>query len=205
MRACAAASIAANYAVGPGRAASAKRGPGHVVHRKRYARDPLSWTRSERWIGHVLSGGQASRVRSARGWPSAPGRVAAAATRDAMRRVVLGVSAGAVQASAHSLSFGLMDLADQAFHRHALEASTVMTTGIRSLIEEAVGAGKLTRCDAGRLASAVHATMIGSELRWAVSREGSVVRWVERDLRTVLGPYEIARGRHAMRKRRMTP
>ena len=96
---------------------------------------------------------------------------------------------------AHSLSFAHLDLTDADFHRQALRASKTVTAGIRRLVRDAVRAGELMSCDTGRLASALHATLNGSLLNWAVRREGSLIRWVERDLRTVLGPYRAARGR----------
>ncbi len=93
------------------------------------------------------------------------------------------------EAIANNLVFFQVDLKDDEFHRHALAASAGMRAGIRALIRDAVAAGELVRCDASRLAAAVHATINGSVLNWAVHREGSLVAFVRRDLGTVLAPY----------------
>ena len=93
------------------------------------------------------------------------------------------------EAIANNLTFFQVDVTDDEFHRHALAASRGMRNGIKALIRDAIAAGELTRTHAGRLASAIHATMNGSLLNWAVSRQGSLVAFVRRDLETVLAPY----------------
>lgn len=97
-------------------------------------------------------------------------------------------------AIANTLAFLQIDLTDPDFHAHALRASAGTHAGIRALVRDAVAAGELVRCDAGRLASALQATMNGSMLNWAIHREGDLVSWVRRDLRTVLAPYQAAKG-----------
>lgn len=92
-------------------------------------------------------------------------------------------------AVANTLAFVQIDLTDPAFHRHALAASRRTREGLRGLVKEAIAAGEIRRCDAGRLASALQATMSGSLLNWAVHREGDLVAWVRKDLRAVLAPY----------------
>jgi AcrR family transcriptional regulator len=93
------------------------------------------------------------------------------------------------EAVANNLAFFQIDLTDPDFHRHALAASKGTHAGLRALVRDAIRAGELRRCDAGRLASALQAAMNGSLLRWAVHREGGLVAWIRRDLRTVLEPY----------------
>jgi AcrR family transcriptional regulator len=97
------------------------------------------------------------------------------------------------EAIANTLAFLQIDLTDPDFHRHALAASRGMHDGLRALVRDAIKAGELRRCDAGRLASALQATMNGSILNWAVHREGDVVTWIRRDLKTVLEPYRSLR------------
>ena len=97
------------------------------------------------------------------------------------------------EAIANNLVFFQVDLKDDEFHRHALGASAGMRAGIKALIRDAVAAGELVRCDAGRLAAALHATMNGSILNWVVHRKGSLVASVRRDLSTVLAPYRGTR------------
>jgi AcrR family transcriptional regulator len=90
---------------------------------------------------------------------------------------------------AHTLAFAQIDLTDTEFHHHARAGSDGFHDGIRALIKEAVAAGELVKCDAGRLARAVQATLNGSILGWAIHREGTLPSWVRRDLKTVLTPY----------------
>ena len=90
---------------------------------------------------------------------------------------------------ANNLTFFQIDLKDKEFHRHALAASQGMLDGITALVREAIAAGELARCNAGRLATAIHATMNGSLLNWVVHRQGPLVASVRRDIETVLAPY----------------
>ena len=96
-------------------------------------------------------------------------------------------------AIANTLAFLQIDLTDPDFHRHALAASRGMHDGLRALVTDAIKAGELRRCHPGRLASALQATMNGSILNWAVHREGDVVAWIRRDIKTVLEPYRRLR------------
>jgi AcrR family transcriptional regulator len=115
------------------------------------------------------------------------------------------------EAIANNIVFFQVDLKDDEFHRHALAASAGMRAGIKALIRDAVVAGELIRCDANRLAAALHATMNGSILNWVVHREGSLAAFVRRDLTTVLAPYRSVPSRkpHAgsvpLRERGQTP
>jgi AcrR family transcriptional regulator len=93
------------------------------------------------------------------------------------------------EAVANNITFFQLDLKDHELHRHAVAASQGMRAGIKALVRDAIAAGDLTPTDAGRLASAIHATINGSLLNWAVSRRGSLVTFVRRDLETVLAPY----------------
>jgi AcrR family transcriptional regulator len=97
------------------------------------------------------------------------------------------------EAIANTLAFLQMDVTDPEFHRHALAASTGTHDGLRSLIKDAIEAGELRPCDPGRLAWALQAAMNGSLLNWAVHRQGDLVGWIRRDLRTVLDGYTMSR------------
>jgi len=99
------------------------------------------------------------------------------------------------EAIANTLAFLQIDLTDPDFHRHALAASRGIHAGLRALVKDAIAAGELRRCEPGRLASALQATMNGSMLNWAVHREGTMVAWIRRDLRTVLAPYRKLRAK----------
>lgn len=93
---------------------------------------------------------------------------------------------------ANTLAFLRLDLTEPDFHRHALEGSRAMHAGIRELVKNAVATHELIPCPAGRLASALQATMNGSQLNWAVHRKGAMTTWIRRDLETVLEPYRTA-------------
>jgi AcrR family transcriptional regulator len=97
------------------------------------------------------------------------------------------------EAVANTLAFLRMDLSDEDFHRHAQTASRGTYDGLRALVTDAVDAGELAGCDPDRLASALHATLDGSLLTWAIRREGDLVTWLRRDLETVLTPYRANR------------
>ena len=104
---------------------------------------------------------------------------------------------------ANTLTFVRHDLTDGDFHRHAAIGSQRMHEGITALVAEAVTAGELRRCHAGRLAWALLATMNGSLLNWTVHREGTLAAWIRRDLKVVLDGYAQAgrRGNVAKKKR----
>jgi AcrR family transcriptional regulator len=103
-------------------------------------------------------------------------------------------------AVANTLAFLHLDLTDADFHRHAVVRAEGMDGGLRALVEDAIEAGELRRCDAGRLARALQATLNGSLLNWAVQRRGRLASWIRRDLQTVLDPY-AAGGSPAFRGR----
>jgi len=103
---------------------------------------------------------------------------------------------------ANNLAFLQIDLPDDDFHRHALAASVGMREGIRGLVRDAMAAGELTKGDPARLASALHATLNGSMVNWAVHRDGPMTSAIARDLRAVLGPWLTAAGKKRLPNRR---
>jgi AcrR family transcriptional regulator len=102
----------------------------------------------------------------------------------------------------NTLAFLQIDLTDPEFHRLALRSSGSVHAGIRALVKDAVHAAELIRCNADRLAHALHATMNGSLLNWAIHREGTLQAWIRRDLQTVLAPYVAPRGRQSRKNSR---
>jgi len=109
------------------------------------------------------------------------------------------------EAIANTLAFLQIDLTDPDFHRHAVSASQSTRDGIRALVKDAIATGELRRTEAGRLASAIHATLNGSLLNWAVHREHTLVEWIRRDLKTLLEPYRTRRRRRRPPARRLSP
>lgn len=107
---------------------------------------------------------------------------------------------------ANHLAFLQMDLSDPDFYAVMLENSRRIAAGYRRLLDEAVAAGELKRCDTARLARAVGAMSSGSLIGWAIYREGRAEKWVRGDLETLLNPYRTAtvprRSPRAARRRR---
>jgi len=107
------------------------------------------------------------------------------------------------QTLANSLAFLQMDLVDPEFHKHALAHSRSMCAEITKLLDEAVAAGELHRCDTRRLARAIQALIGGSMLQWAIDRDTTVLERVGDDLDSLLRPRHCApreRKRHPRRK-----
>lgn len=90
---------------------------------------------------------------------------------------------------AHSLAFLQIDLTDPEFLVHAQAGSAGVHAGIRALVVDAIASRELVRCDAGRLARAIQATLYGSILDWAIHRTGPMAAWVRRDLQAVVDGY----------------
>jgi AcrR family transcriptional regulator len=103
---------------------------------------------------------------------------------------------------ANHLAFLQIDLSDPEFRTYMLDLSRQIEAGYRALLDEAVTAGELARCDTTRLARAISATSGGSLIGWAVFRRGTAEAWVRRDLETLIAPYRRARKPGARRRTR---
>jgi AcrR family transcriptional regulator len=106
------------------------------------------------------------------------------------------------EALANNLAYLHIDLTDPDFHRLALEQSHAGRAEIRAILDEAVKAGELARCDTERLARAVGVTLGGGLLAWAIEREGTAADWLRHDLETLLAPYRRAKRKAARTRRR---
>jgi AcrR family transcriptional regulator len=93
----------------------------------------------------------------------------------------------------NSLAFLQIDLIDPEFHRHALAHSRAMHAEIRRLLDAAIAAGELRRCDTLRLARAVQALIGGSLLQWAIDRDASPASRLREDLDALLAPRRSPR------------
>jgi AcrR family transcriptional regulator len=98
---------------------------------------------------------------------------------------------------ANHLAFLQIDLSDPEFHALALAQARSLRAGYRRLVEEAVAAGELVPCDAGRLARLVEAAAGGSLIAWAIHREGDARAFVRADVEALLAPYRATRKRKA--------
>jgi AcrR family transcriptional regulator len=93
---------------------------------------------------------------------------------------------------ANHLAFLQIDLSDPDFYRLMLESSRRTLAGYQALLNEAIAAGDLARCDTRRLARAVGSMAGGSLIAWAVMRDGTAESFVGKDLATLLTPYRAA-------------
>jgi hypothetical protein len=94
---------------------------------------------------------------------------------------------------ANSLAFLLIDLTDPEFRPWMLVNSRATHSGYKALLEDAIGAGELTRCDTDGLARLISATLHGSMVSWAVYQKGPAAAWVKRDMELLLKPYRAAK------------
>jgi AcrR family transcriptional regulator len=95
----------------------------------------------------------------------------------------------------NGLAFLQLDLTDPDFHRLAIASGKVMHTEMRRLVSDAVKAGELSGVHIDPLARALQATLHGSMLGWAITREGTLRDWLRRDLETVLRPHRTRTSR----------
>lgn len=97
---------------------------------------------------------------------------------------------------ANGLAFLQMDISDPEFRAIALQNSKSLSAGYQLLIDDAIAAGELIRCDSKILAKAVSSISGGSIIGWAIHRTGTAVSWVRTDVLTLIEPYR-AKARQA--------
>jgi AcrR family transcriptional regulator len=95
------------------------------------------------------------------------------------------------EAMANGLAYLQIDLTDPEFHAITLAQFLAIRQETRKLLEEAVAARELRKCDTEQLARLIQHLNGGAMLSWAVYREGSVASWVRRELESLLGPYRL--------------
>jgi AcrR family transcriptional regulator len=95
------------------------------------------------------------------------------------------------EAMANGLAWLQNDLADPDFHSITLAQFRAIRNETRKVLNEAVAAAELKRCDTAKLARLVQHTNGGAMLAWAVYRQGSVASWVRRELEALLLPYRL--------------
>jgi AcrR family transcriptional regulator len=93
------------------------------------------------------------------------------------------------EAMANGLAYLQIDLTDPEFHAITLAQFLVIRDETRKLLDEAVAARELRKCDTAQLARLIQHVNGGAMLSWAVYRRGSVASWVRRDLESLLRPY----------------
>ena len=104
-------------------------------------------------------------------------------------------SMGSPEELANGLAFLQMDISDREFRAYALVSFEKTHAGYKALLDDAVKAGELKKCDTSKLAHAIAAVSGGSLIAWAVWQKGTAERWVKRDLETLLAPYRVGTGK----------
>lgn len=98
--------------------------------------------------------------------------------------------ASSSEAALRNLAYLQRDLADPALYENLLKMNRTARGHYRKLVSDAVAAGELRPdTEVAALARTVETTLIGSFLTWTIYREGSVTRWMRRDLDAVLRPW----------------
>lgn len=95
---------------------------------------------------------------------------------------------------ANGLAYLQNDLTDPDFHAITLAQFKALRGETRKLLDEAVSARELAKCDTASLARLIQQVNGGSMLNWAVFREGSLASWLRRDLEALLQPYREVHG-----------
>lgn len=97
------------------------------------------------------------------------------------------------ESMANGLAYLQNDLTDPDFHAITLAQFKALRDETRKLLDEAVAARELAKCDTAALARLIQQVNGGSMLNWAVFREGSLAAWLRRDLEALLAPYRRSR------------
>jgi hypothetical protein len=95
---------------------------------------------------------------------------------------------------ANGLAYLQIDLTDPDFHAITLAQFRAIRRETQKLLDEAVAARELRKCNTAELARLLQDMNGGAMLSWAVYREGSVAAWVRRNLEVLLAPYLPRRG-----------
>jgi len=105
------------------------------------------------------------------------------------------------EAMANGLAYLQIDLIDPGFHAITLAQFRALREQTRMLLDQAVAARELRKCDTAKLARLIQHLNGGAMLSWAVYREGSVASWVRSDLLALLRPYLPVHGTRPRKRR----
>lgn len=93
------------------------------------------------------------------------------------------------ESMANGLAYLQIDLTDPEFRAVSLAQFKAIREETRKLLDQAVAARELVKCNTGELARLVQQVNGGSMLDWAVFREGTLANWLRCDLEALLRPY----------------
>jgi AcrR family transcriptional regulator len=99
------------------------------------------------------------------------------------------------EAMANGLAYLQQDLKDPEFRLITLAQFKALRKETQKLLDQAVAAGEITKCNTHNLARLIQHVNGGSMLDWAVFREGSLSSWIRTDLEALVLPYRIAKRR----------
>jgi AcrR family transcriptional regulator len=106
------------------------------------------------------------------------------------------------ESMANGLAYLQNDLTDPEFRAVTLAQFKACRRETRKLLDDAVAAGELRKCDTGELARLFQQVNGGSMLDWAVFREGTLADWLRAYLEALLRPYRKT-GKSRRGKRRL--
>jgi AcrR family transcriptional regulator len=89
----------------------------------------------------------------------------------------------------NGLAYLQNDVTDPEFRAITLAQFKALRAETQKLLDEAVAARELVKCDTAELARLIQQVNGGSMLDWAVFREGTLANWLRRDLEALLRPY----------------
>jgi AcrR family transcriptional regulator len=106
------------------------------------------------------------------------------------------------EAVANGLAYLQVDLTDPEFHAITLAQFRAIRDETKKLLDEAVAARELRKCDTAELACLIQDVNGGAMLSWAVYRQGSVASWMRREIEFLLLPYRQAANKSAAKRSR---
>ena len=104
------------------------------------------------------------------------------------------------EAVSNGLAFLQVDLSDPDFHKFAHVQAKATLVELKKVLDDAVKAGELERCNTKRLAFALHAIIGGSMVAWAILREGTSEKTMQEAVDTLLAPYRTTKKKRRTRK-----
>lgn len=105
------------------------------------------------------------------------------------------------ESMANGLAYLQNDLTDPEFRAVTLAQFKIVREETLKLLDEAVAARELIKCDTAELARLFQQVNGGSMLDWAVFREGSLAAWLRHDLEALLHPFRLVKHRKARMSR----
>ena len=106
------------------------------------------------------------------------------------------------ESMANFLAYLQIDLTDPEFHAVLLTQYATTRDETKKLLDAAIAANELKRCDTAELARLVQQVNGGAMLDWAVYRKGSLAVWIRRSLEALLVPYRSRSSRKSQASRR---